>query len=163
MPEHAVIHSNTKRVDVLEAYKLKTISHLTYKQIGQLQGVHPSAVHAALQSFLHSLPSDDQLQGYDTARASLMNAASQRLLASCLDEEKIQKATLRESAVAFGIIYDKHRLETAQSTSNISVLSKLISQADSGLFKTQAGSQAAPCLDETHATVETSTKDIKGL
>ena len=133
-----VVHAKTKRVNVLEAYRLRTQHQLTYKQIGQIQGVTPSAVHSTLTAFMESLPTDDQLQGYDEARASLMNAASQRLLASCFDETAIATAKLRDRAVAFGIIYDKHRLETAQSTSNISVLCKIISQADSGLFKSAA-------------------------
>ncbi len=140
-----------KRVNVLEAYKLRTQSHLTYQQIAQIQGVHESSVHAALQRFMASLPSDDQLQGFTDARADLLNATSQRLLASLADDSAISKASLRDRAVTFGIIYDKHRLETAQSTSNISVLAKIISQADAGLFKSQAESQAGPRLDDSHA------------
>jgi hypothetical protein len=161
----AGLQANAKpnRVNVLEAYKLRTINQLTYDQIGELQGVKGPSVFEALKRFTASLPSDDQLQGFTDARAELLNATSQTLLASLSDPDVLAKANLRDRAVTFGIIYDKHRLETAQSTSNISVLSKLISQADTGLFKTQAGSQAAPCLDETHATGETSSKDIKEL
>ncbi len=124
-----------KRVNVLEAYKLRTQHHLTYQQIADLQGVKQQSVHSALTQFIESLPSDDQLQGFTDSRADLLNATSQRLLASLADPDVIAKANLRDRAVTFGIIYDKHRLETAQSTSNISVLSKIISQADAGLFK----------------------------
>ena len=112
---------------------------------------------------MESLPSDDQLRSYEETKANLLNATGQRLLASLVDPEVLAKANLRDRAVTFGIIYDKHRLETAQSTSNISVLSKIISQADSGLFKTQAGSQAASCLDDSNATGDTSNSNINGL
>ncbi len=151
------------RVNVLEAYKLRTQHHLTFKQIGDLQGVDPTSVHHALTRLMDSLPSDDQLHAYDESRAALMNATSQRLLASLADPDVIAKANLRDRAVTFGIIYDKHRLETAQSTSNISVLSKIIGQADAGLFKSQAEPQAASCLDESQANQQTSSKDINGL
>jgi hypothetical protein len=130
------------RVNVLEAYKLRTINHLTYRQIADLQGVAEQSVHSALTRFMNSLPSDDQLQSFTDARADLLNATSQRLLASLADPDVLAKANLRDRAVTFGIIYDKHRLETAQSTSNISVLSKIISRADDGLFKTAAAPQA---------------------
>ena len=143
--------ATVKRVNVLEAYQLRTQSHLTYRQIARIQGVAEQSVHYALTRFMESLPSDDQLQGFTDARAELLNATSQRLLASLSDPDVLAKANLRDRAVTFGIIYDKHRLETAQSTSNISVLSKLISQADSGLFKTQAIPQAAQCLEKSQA------------
>lgn len=156
-----------KRVNVLEAYQLRTQHHLTYRQIADLQGVKQQSVHEALQLFMASLPSDDQLQGYTEARADLLNATSQRLLASLADPAVLAKANLRDRAVTFGIIYDKHRLETAQSTSNISVLSKLISSADAGLFRepaaAQADPQAASCLDESQAVSLKSSKDIKEL
>jgi len=122
-------------VNVLEAYRLRTLSDLTYTQIGQLQGVHPTTVQRALQSFVESLPTADQLKSYEEAKGDLLNATTQRLLASLADPDVLAKANLRDRAVTFGIVFDKHRLQTAQSTSNISVLSKIISQADSGLFK----------------------------
>ncbi len=124
-----------KRVNVLDAYRLRTQHHLTEQEIATIQGVSQPSIHIALKRFTASLPSEAQLQGFTDARADLLNATSQTLLASLVDPEVIAKANLRDRAVTFGIIYDKHRLETAQSTSNISVLSKIISQADAGLFK----------------------------
>ncbi len=157
------ISTPRNRVNVLEAYRLRTQHHLTYREIASIQGVAEPSVHSALTRFMESLPSDDQLQAYDESRAALMNATSQRLLASLADPDIIAKANLRDRAVTFGIIYDKHRLETAQSTSNISVLSKIIGQADAGLFKSQAESQAASCLDENQAVDNTSTSNNNGL
>ena len=54
---------------------------------------------------------------------------------SLADEDAIQKASLRDRAVTLGIITDKRRLEAGQSTSNISVLGKLIVQAEERLGK----------------------------
>ena len=132
----AETQANSQKLDVLEAYRLRTLSKLTYTQIGELQGVHPTTVSRALESFIQSLPDREQLQSYEAAKGDLLNATSQRLLASLADPEVLAKASLRDRAVTFGVIFDKHRLQTAQSTSNISVLSRMIGQADADLFRT---------------------------
>jgi hypothetical protein len=152
--------AKAKRVNVLEAYKLRTQHHLTYRQIAQIQGMAEPSVQGALQRFMHSLPSEDQLQGFTNARADLLNATSQRLLASLSDPEVLAKANLRDRAVTFGIIYDKHRLETKQSTSNISVLGKIIALADASLFHVEQTPQAEPCLETINTDETTSRPDI---
>ena len=155
MPETAP--TKTKRINVLEAYRLRTQAHLTYQQIADLQGITRSAVHQGLSRFLEQLPSDDQLRSFEESKADLLSAASQTLLASCLDPEVVAKAGLRDRVVSFGILFDKHRLQTAQSTSNISVLAKIISQADGQLFSkqsAQADEQATANIRETEGASE---------
>ena len=129
-------------IDLLEVYRLKTQHHLTFEQIGDLQGCTKQGAHKAFQRFVSELLPTDQLKTFEEAKPQLMSAVQQKLLATVGDEEKIAKMSVRDAAVAFGIIFDKQRLATNQSTSNISLLSKLISQADHGLFHVEQQAQA---------------------
>jgi len=130
-------------IDALEVYRLKTHQHLTFKQIGILESCSPQGAHQAFQRFVASLPPTAQLQSFEEAKPQLLSAAQQKLLASCADDDKIAKMSVRDAAVAFGILFDKQRLATNQSTSNISMLSKLISQADHGLFHVEPSKDPA--------------------
>ena len=151
------------KVDVLQAYQLRTVSHLTYAQIGALQDVSAQAVHSALTLFLSNLPPTDQLASYTAARTQLLTAAEQQLVASVLDGEAISKASLLDRGRTLKAVHGIRRLEEELSTQNVSTkMSLLISKADADLFN-QAGAQAAPSLPETQAEPVTSSKDINGL
>ena len=127
------------KVDVLQAYHLKTVAHLSYKQIGQLQSVSAQAVHQALTTFLSNVPDAEQLASYTAARTQLLTAAEQQLVASCLDGAVIDKASLLDRGRTLKAIHGIRRLEEELSTQNVSSkMSLLISQADASLFSQSA-------------------------
>lgn len=133
------------KLDVAKALKLRVQGN-TCEEIGKIFGVTRQAVAQALtkfEPFVAGLESGT-LTAYSEERANLFNAAELGLTASLLDPEAIQKASLRDRAVSFGIIYDKGRLERGQSTSNLSVLGKLILAAESRL-----GGTTLPPVDIT--------------
>lgn len=141
------------KIDILEAYRLRTTSGLTLEQIGTLHGVTRQAVSAALISFKESLPSTDAIAQYEQVKTQLMSVAEERLLASVCDESSIAKASLLDRSRAFKAIHTSLRLEKELSTQNVSSkMSLLISRADETLFK--ADLQAEPSLDKTQAKTE---------
>lgn len=142
------------KIDVAKALKLR-LQGATLEDIGDLMGVTKQAIYQALTKFEPFLTGCEhgQLTAYSEHRAELFNVVEQHLTASLLDPDALSKASLNNRAYAFKQIHEARRLESGQSTNNISVLAKLITQAEGqiGAGKAQAGAQAAPCLDETQA------------
>lgn len=139
-----------RTVDTIKAleYRLKG---LTYKQIGTLlcpeQPFCPQSIHQQLSRFDAFLKDADSLPTFQSNRADLINAVEFKLLASLTDDQAIEKMSYRDRAVSYGIIVDKRRLETGQSTSNISVLGKIVQQADSELFKSDRPKSTSQPVD----------------
>lgn len=140
------IQTVERRIDPIKAleYRLKGI---TYTDIGTLlcpdQPFSAQAVQNCLIRFESFLKDADLLPSFQTNRANLIDAIEYKLLASLTDDEAIQKMSYRDRAVSYGIIVDKRRLETGQSTSNISVLGKIVQQADADLFRKEKSGSAS--------------------
>jgi hypothetical protein len=135
-----------RSIDLKKALELR-LKGCTYEQIGVLldpeQPFCKQGVQQALQRF-HDLTSEaDDLPTFQHNRAGLIDAVEFKLLASLADDTAIQKMNYRDRAVSYGIIVDKRRLETGQSTSNISVLGKIVQQADAELFKKDKSGSAS--------------------
>jgi transposase len=125
-----------KRIDVSKALKLR-IQGNTLAEIGTIFGVSESAVCQSLKrfdAFLKDIQQGD-LQAYTEERKSILNAAEMTLLRSCLQEDAIQKAPLASRVMAFGVLYDKRRLEEGKSTENLGILGKLIISSEDELGK----------------------------
>ncbi len=90
---------------------------LTYQEIGDLcGGLSRQAVHRRIGGHLTD---DEKLERYKTRRADLLAATQERILSS-IDDETISKANLQSKALAYGVLFDKERLERNLSTSNLS-------------------------------------------
>jgi hypothetical protein len=128
----------SRKIDVAKALKLRVQGN-TYQEIAAVFGVTDSAVHQALQKL--ELLLDNVQQGEVTAyaeqRREILSIAEARMLRSMLDEDAIQKAPLASRTMAFGVLYDKRRLEEGKSTENVSVLGKLILSAEDNLGNTK--------------------------
>jgi predicted DNA-binding protein YlxM (UPF0122 family) len=122
------------RVDVAKALKLR-LQGATLPDIAALQGVSPQAIDQALrkfQPFLRGIE-EGELTAYSEERANLFNRVEQHLTASLLDPDALAKASLNNRAYAFKQIHEARRLETGQSTANVSILGKLIAAAEEKL------------------------------
>jgi hypothetical protein len=133
IPETEAVHT-VSRVDVAKALKLR-LQGLTFTAIGKVLGVTKQSVSRALTNFEPFLNGVEpgQLTAYAEERGNFLSAIEVRLMRSLTDEGAIKKASLRDRTVSMGIVFDKRRLEAGQSTNNVSVLSKLILQAEEKL------------------------------
>ena len=141
----------------LEAYRLR-LQGLSFGEISKLTGHAKSSIHQALTHLEAFLPSQPQQQAFEQARPSLLTASEEVLLASLTDPATIEKASLRDRAVSFGIVYDKRRLEQGQSTSNLAVWAKCVESAHKDLY-TQAkqSDKGNACLDVAQDTTDKTT------
>jgi hypothetical protein len=124
--------------DLKKALELR-LKGLTYEQIGvALNADRPycaQAVHYQLQQFERFTGASEALPAYESNRVGLLNAVEWKLMASCMDEDKLAKASLNNVAYALTQVSTLRRLESGQSTSNVNVLSRIVSQSDQDLFK----------------------------
>lgn len=92
---------------------------LTEHQIASILGCDRSNVNRRLAKYKDQL---DGLDRYKNHRADIL-AFNQKRLLNTITESDIKSASLLQRTTAFGILYDKERLERNQSTENISVKS----------------------------------------
>lgn len=110
---------------------------LTQAEIGAVCGVSQGTVADHLRRFASFAELRQGVEEFRTWRADIFAGIQAKLLAAIsvkLDDEK-ELAKLSPYAMAgmIGLIYDKERLETGKSSSNIAVLSAIITRSeDSG-------------------------------
>jgi hypothetical protein len=106
------------RVDVKKALALKINSGLSYEQIAKLQNVTHNAIFKKIKPLLP----DESNEIYKKNRADILSQAQVKIL-SQVDTKRLKRAGLRDISVAFGILYDKERLERGLSTANVDMVS----------------------------------------
>ena len=129
-------HPKAQKIDVAKALKLRLMGN-TLEEIGKVFDCSRAAVHEALQKFeaFTSKAESGTLTAFSENRAELFNVVEHHLTASLLDPDAMQKASLNNRAYALKVIHEARRLETGQSTGNISVLASLITKAEERLCK----------------------------
>jgi len=131
------------KIDLTRAYKLRVINRLSFAEIAKALGVPKSSVHAALHRLHKVLPDPALVQAYEGVETHLLTAAKERLLRSLVDEQAISKATLNQRAFTFSQIANHERLVKGQSTKNISLLGRLIVQAEASLGAPTSGASVS--------------------
>ena len=126
-------HARAYNFDVLKAYRLRVLNRLSYQEIADQLGEPKSSVYKALAQLVALTHDHERLRQYEEIRPALLSAAEERLMASLVDEEAIEKASLNNRAYAFQQLHNARRLESGQSTQNLSILGKLITAAEAGL------------------------------
>jgi len=89
--------------------------NLTIDEISRVLGVSHQTLHKRIAPYRDEL---DYIDDINTYRADLLSILGHRILKS-LSIEDIKKATAYQRVGMYGILYDKLRLETGQSTSNV--------------------------------------------
>lgn len=133
-PSRIITKPTRQKIDVARALKLRLQGN-TLPEIAAVFAVSPQAVDQALakfEPFIRGVGSGS-LSAYSDERASLFNVVEAHLTESLLDPDCLAKASLNNRAYAFKQIHEARRLESNQSTSNISVLGKFIQQAEAEL------------------------------
>src|SRR3990167_9305813 len=95
---------------------------LTYDEIGKRVGLSKWSVWKRFKTAGYI---SEHLQAYRDSIADVLAYYQQQILSS-LSEADLKKASLQVKIMAFGILYDKERLERGQSTSNISAITSII-------------------------------------
>jgi hypothetical protein len=126
-------HLKSYNFDVLLAYRLRVMNHLSYQEIADQLGKPKSSVYKALAQLVALTHDHERMQQYEEIRPALLSAAEERLLCSLVDEETIGKASLNNRAYAFQQLHSARRLESGQSTRNLALLGKIIVAAEKHL------------------------------
>lgn len=108
----------TGKIDVQKALELR-LKGLSYEDIGKHFGVSKMAVCKRLKDRLPDKRVD--LEAFKRNRADLL-ASKQKLILDSMTQEQIEKIPPQSRPTAFGILYDKERLERGQSTQNVEVI-----------------------------------------
>ena len=145
-PKTIVTHPKAQKIDVSKALKLRLQGN-TFDEIGAIFDCTGSAVHQALSKFEQFINKVEpgQLTAYSEQRAELFNVVEHHLTESLLDGDALQKASLNNRAYALKVIHEARRLESGQSTTNLSVLGQIVQRAESGLGAT--ASQVVDSVD----------------
>lgn len=146
-----ITHPKSQKIDVAKALKLRLQGN-TFDEIGRIFNCHRSAVQQALQKFeaFTSQAETGTLTAYSEHRADLFNVVEQHLTGSLLDPDAMAKASLNNRAYALKVIHEARRLEKGESTSNVSVLGKLVLAAEERL----GASGPLPHLGKVHEAKE---------
>jgi hypothetical protein len=146
-------HVKAYDFDVLKAYRLRVLNHLSYSEIADQLGAPKSSVYKALTEMVALTHDHERIQQFEEIRPALLTAVEERLMASLVDEEAIQKASLNNRAYAYQQVAQQGRLSRGLSTENVGVLGKLILQAEDnlGAGKTTTRSGEAPLQEEVAA------------
>ena len=128
-----------RKLDLIALYKLRVVNQLSYGDLARHFGVAKSTIHAALTRLNKLCPNPEAVKAFEGVEATVLTATKERLLASLLDEECIQKASLNNRAFAFSQVANHERLVKGHSTANVNILSKLVEEADRNLFKEAGG------------------------
>lgn len=123
------IVSVEKRVDLSAVLKDRYHHRMTYQQIAEKHGVSKQCIHAKLQNFEEKLGDPEELRGFQDIEADIQ-AAIKRKYSSHLLTVDPAKMSAKDAAMVYGIIYDKNRLQTGQSTSNQSVFFHIVGESD---------------------------------
>ena len=113
----------SKSADIIKL-KLRN-KELTTREIGKLTGTSHENVIQTLQRYKIDTK---QLTGFKKTRADIMAGIQDNIL-STINDDIINKSSLKDRIISASILYDKERLETGKSTQNIA-MSKVVELID---------------------------------
>lgn len=87
-----------------------------------------STVFNTLKKFKQTFKNLDYVEDYQKVKADLFNSAEMTILNSMVEDEKIKKATLNQSAYALQVLHNAGRLERGQATTITASYSKVVSE-----------------------------------
>jgi transposase len=120
---------------VYKAIELKINNpSMNNKEIAKIVGRDASSVYRALKNYGIDTK---KVNTYKKLRADILAGTQGRIIEN-ITEEDLTKAGLRDKAIAFGVFFDKERLERNQSTANYS-LASVVERADKK-FRMENGS-----------------------
>ena len=122
--------------------KLRIEKRLSYGEIAALTGIPKPTVYDRLRWFEALIGDPDELKAYESSRGQILSAVEKKLVTDMANEERRAKASLNNTAYAFGQIHSARRLEEGKSTSNLSIHASLIEVACAGKVEDAQGDDA---------------------
>ena len=101
--------------------KLAQMPDATNYQIALATNTQPTTVRNIRIKFDKWFKELKNVKQFNEEKPELLSAAQLAVLKSMLTDDKLKKASLKDCAISFGVLYDKGRLEAGQSTNNQSV------------------------------------------
>lgn len=114
--------TQTRKIDIALAVRLRLKDGLTYEQIAERFGCTRQSVSAALERFTCLTENPAQLEAYRANKLGLFETVEQALLERLLKEATIGRASVGDLARAMDTIAKHVRLLSGQSTQNIGLL-----------------------------------------
>lgn len=108
------LHMTPATVEMVEL-KLRNPS-MTTREIGKVVGRSHTSVYRALKRYGIST---GRVRDYKNNRSKILAGYQERILRS-IDEESLEKASLKDKIVSMSILYDKEALEEGRATANVS-------------------------------------------
>ena len=125
-----------KYPDLLLALTLRQ-KGLSIREISAQIGIPPSTLQGHFKRLAGLLDTPYKLQAYESGRANLLSAAEAVYLDAVVQAD-LSRASAKDKAIVYGILYDKGRLERGKATAHIAVLAGLVAHADKVMFPGQA-------------------------
>lgn len=124
-----VIDKPVVRLDLSAILKDRYHHRLSYRDIATKYGCTFQAVQQRLQGFEAKLGDPEELRAFQDIEADIQSAIKRRISSALLDAD-LSKSSPKDLAVTYGVMYDKNRLQTGQSTSNQSVFFSIVADSD---------------------------------
>jgi len=115
LPDLPITRSNAIPLETLVYYRKKG---LTYEEVAKQCGCTKANVIQRMH--YHGL-ADNSLDHYVNHRVDVLRYWQRKILDSITSDD-LKKANFSSKIMGYGILYDKERLETGQSTGNIAVI-----------------------------------------
>ena len=128
------------RVNIPKAIESK-MKGQSYNSIARDQKVAVSSVHQVLAPIFAKLSGTEHLELYQKNQAQVFDSVGAAIVASITDDD-LSKATLQQKVTSIGIITDKARLVSGQSTANLGISVLLQGVASAALIHA-AGDKSA--------------------
>jgi len=108
-----------KTLDISKALQLRIEKRMTYEDIGKYFGCTKMTVQRNLKPYLNMIADPADIKAYRSMKTDFLDAIELKLLNKVVDEEKLEKATLHQTASALNIVSNIGRLEKGLSTENV--------------------------------------------
>lgn len=102
-------------IETIIAYRKQGLS---YSEIAKLVGCCKQNIHSRLRTIGYC---QSNLINFKKNKSDVLEFLQSKLLNS-VDSDSIQKSSLLQRTTAFGILYDKQRLEDGKSTDNVNIV-----------------------------------------
>ena len=106
--------------------------HLSPAELARIHHTTEQTVKHRLRRFFNTLGSTQQVHAYRLHEGDILDAVRWRIVQLLSEPERLAKATVKDLAIVFGIMFDKARLLRGQSTQNISIRTDAILLAHKG-------------------------------
>lgn len=128
-----------EKIDLPKCWAMRFQKRMTYDQIADHFGCRKSAVARACRKLARLLPDPEEVAAFRETKGDMLEATQYQLMATMLNQAKLRKATLNQTAFAFSKVSEQLHLERGESTANHAIFTKIVMSANERLFHGKGG------------------------